>query len=86
MDEGWTRYVFDDLGVPYITLRNADFKAAKKEKLDLRSKYDVIVFAERERRHHQDRQARSVFALGPVLHSQSPRNTRAASRRRASRP
>ncbi len=44
MDEGWTRYVFDDLGVPYVTLRNADFKAARKEKLDLKSKYDVIVF------------------------------------------
>jgi hypothetical protein len=44
MDEGWTRYVFDDLGVPYITLRNADFKPTKKEKLNLKSKYDVIVF------------------------------------------
>jgi hypothetical protein len=44
MDEGWTRYVFDDLGVPYVTLRNADFKPAKKEKLNLKSKYDVIVF------------------------------------------
>ncbi len=43
MDEGWTRYVFDDLGVPYVTVRNADFKVPKKEKLDLRSKYDVIV-------------------------------------------
>lgn len=53
MDEGWTRYVFDDLGVPYATLRNADFKASKKAgeksaapaKADLGSKYDVIVFA-----------------------------------------
>jgi hypothetical protein len=44
MDEGWTRYVFDDLEVPYVTLRNADFKVTKKEKLNLKSKYDVIVF------------------------------------------
>ena len=43
MDEGWTRYVFDDLGVPYVTLRNSDFKATKKEKLVLKSKYDVII-------------------------------------------
>jgi hypothetical protein len=26
MDEGWTRLVFDDLGVPYTTLHNKDFK------------------------------------------------------------
>jgi len=45
MDEGWTRYVFDDLGVPFVTLHNSDFKAAKKEKLNLKAKYDVIVFA-----------------------------------------
>jgi len=53
MDEGWTRYVFDDLGVPYVTLHNADFKAPKKDKdktkdpvkVDLKAKYDVIVFA-----------------------------------------
>lgn len=49
MDEGWTRYVFDDLGVPYTTLRNKDFKPTKKgkkeEKVDLKAKYDVIVFA-----------------------------------------
>ena len=55
MDEGWTRYVFDDLGVPYKTLHNKDFKppskdkkgkkAEKEEKVDLKAKYDVIVFA-----------------------------------------
>ena len=55
MDEGWTRYVFDDLGVPYTTLHNKDFKppskdkkgkkADKEEKVDLKAKYDVIVFA-----------------------------------------
>jgi len=55
MDEGWTRYVFDDLGVPYKTLHNKDFKppskdkkgkkAEKEEKVDLKAKYDVIVFS-----------------------------------------
>ena len=45
MDEGWTRYVFDDLGIPFTTLHNSDFKAPKKEKLNLKAKYDVIVFA-----------------------------------------
>jgi hypothetical protein len=45
MDEGWTRYVLDDLGIPFITLHNKDFKGSKKKKVDLNSKYDVIVFA-----------------------------------------
>jgi hypothetical protein len=49
MDEGWTRYVFDDLGVPYTTLHNKDFKPTKEgkkeEKIDLKAKFDVIVFA-----------------------------------------
>ena len=50
MDEGWTRYAFDDLGVPYTTLRNKDFKGTAKgkklKKIDLKAKYDVIVFAD----------------------------------------
>jgi len=45
-DEGWTRYVFDDLGIPYKTLHNADIKGAKDQKVDLRAGYDVIVFAD----------------------------------------
>jgi len=49
MDEGWTRCAFDDLGVPYTTLHNKDFKPVKKgkkeEKVDLKAKFDVIVFA-----------------------------------------
>jgi hypothetical protein len=44
MDEGWTRYVFDDLGVPYKTLHNDTFKGVKGKKVDLRADYDVIVF------------------------------------------
>ncbi len=45
MDEGWTRYVFDDLDIPYTTLHNKDFKGTKKKK-DLGKKFDVIVFAD----------------------------------------
>jgi len=43
MDEGWTRYVFDDLGIPYTTLHNKDFKGTK---INLRANFDVIVFAD----------------------------------------
>lgn len=46
MDEGWTRYVFDDLGIPYTTLHNQDFKGTKEKKVNLRAKFDVIVFAD----------------------------------------
>ena len=45
MDEGWARYIFDDMGIPYTTLRNSDFRAAKGKKADLRASFDVIVFA-----------------------------------------
>jgi hypothetical protein len=46
MDEGWTRYVFDDMGIPFKTLHNADIKGTKDKKPDLRSEFDVIVFAD----------------------------------------
>jgi len=46
MDEGWTRYVLDDLKIPFTTLRNQDFKGTKKKKVDLNAKFDVIVFAD----------------------------------------
>jgi hypothetical protein len=46
MDEGWTRYVFDDLGIPFKTLHNEDIKGTKEKKIDLRADYDVIVFAD----------------------------------------
>ncbi len=38
MDEGWTRYVFDTLNVPYQSLLDKDVRAG-----DLHAKYDVIV-------------------------------------------
>jgi len=46
MDEGWTRYVFDDMGLPFKTLHNEDIKGTKEKKIDLRADYDVIVFAD----------------------------------------
>ena len=48
MDEGWTRYVFDDLGIPYATLHNEDFRGTKNRTTDLRTKFDVIVFADED--------------------------------------
>ena len=38
LDEGWTRWVFDQYELPYTTLHNADVKAGT-----LRQKYDAIV-------------------------------------------
>ncbi len=46
MDEGWTRYAFDDLGVPFKTIHNDAFKGSKEKKVDLKASYDVIVFAD----------------------------------------
>ncbi|MGA2363436.1 MAG: M14 metallopeptidase family protein [Candidatus Aminicenantales bacterium] len=46
MDEGWTRYVFDDMGIPFKSLHNEDIKGTKDKKADLRADYDVIVFAD----------------------------------------
>ncbi|MCD6517453.1 MAG: hypothetical protein J7L72_08575 [Candidatus Aminicenantes bacterium] len=45
MDEGWTRYVLDDLEIPYTTIHNKDFKDKKDKPADLKDKFDVIVFA-----------------------------------------
>lgn len=38
MDEGWMRWVYDEFGVPYSTVRNEALRAG-----DLRRDYDVIV-------------------------------------------
>jgi len=46
MDEGWTRYVFDDMGIPYKTLHNEDIRGTKEKKPDLRADFEVIVFAD----------------------------------------
>ena len=40
MDEGWTRWLFDQYEFPYTTITNADFRAGS-----LRSRFDVIVLA-----------------------------------------
>jgi hypothetical protein len=46
MDEGWTRYVFDDLGIPFKTLHNEDIRGTREKKIDLRADFDVLVFAD----------------------------------------
>ncbi|MBZ5500439.1 MAG: hypothetical protein LAP85_28935, partial [Acidobacteriia bacterium] len=46
MDEGWTRYVLDDMSIPYKTIHNDDIKGTKDKKPDLRADFDVIVFAD----------------------------------------
>jgi hypothetical protein len=46
MDEGWTRYVLDDMGIPFKTLHNDDIKGTKEKKADLRADFDVIVFTD----------------------------------------
>ena len=48
MDEGWTRYIFDDLSIPFTTLHNKDFKGTKKKKVNLKANFDVIVFADED--------------------------------------
>jgi hypothetical protein len=48
MDEGWTRYVFDDLGISFTTLHNKDIKPNENKEINLRAKYDVIVFADED--------------------------------------
>ena len=40
MDEGWTRFVFEDFGIPYTTLHNSDMRG------NLSRRFDVIVFAD----------------------------------------
>jgi hypothetical protein len=40
MDEGWTRWLFDQYGFSYATLSNADLQAGS-----LRDRYDVIILA-----------------------------------------
>lgn len=41
MDEGWTRWVLDEFGIPYTRIRNADLSAG-----NLRARLDAIVFAD----------------------------------------
>jgi hypothetical protein len=41
MDEGWTRWILENFGFAYASVKNADIQAG-----NLRAKYDVIVFAD----------------------------------------
>jgi len=44
-DEGWTRYMLDDLGFSYTILHNQDFKGTRTKKVDLKASFDVIILA-----------------------------------------
>ena len=44
-DEGWTRYMLDDLGFTYTILHNQDFRSTKTKKIDLKANFDVILLA-----------------------------------------
>jgi hypothetical protein len=44
MDEGWTRLIFDDFGLAYTTLKNADVQAG-----NLRSRFDSIIIPDASR-------------------------------------
>ena len=43
MDEGWTRWLFEQIGFAYTTVHNRDIQAG-----DLRKKFDAIVFADQQ--------------------------------------
>jgi len=43
MDEGWTRWIFDQNGIPYTRLVDADLR-----KGDLHNRFDVIVFPDQQ--------------------------------------
>lgn len=45
MDEGWTRYMLDDLGITYTVLHNNDFRGTRGKKVNLKASFDVIIFA-----------------------------------------
>ncbi len=49
MDEGWSRWVFEQYGVPYATLTDSTARAG-----DLRSRYDVIVIPDMTLREARD--------------------------------
>jgi hypothetical protein len=46
MDEGWTRWLFEQFGFAYTSLRNADIQAGA-----LRQKFDVLLFADQSSRN-----------------------------------
>jgi hypothetical protein len=51
MDEGWTRWVFDQFGVPYATLTDSGVKAGR-----LRDQFDVILVPDMSLREMRDGQ------------------------------
>lgn len=48
IDEGWTRWLFEQFGFTYTTLRNADFQSGNAPAGNLRARFDSIVFADEQ--------------------------------------
>jgi len=48
IDEGWTRWLFEQFGFAYTTLRNADFESGNAQAGNLRARFDSIVFADEQ--------------------------------------
>jgi hypothetical protein len=48
IDEGWTRWLFEQFGFAYTTLRSADVQAGVTQAGNLRARFDSIVFADEQ--------------------------------------
>ncbi len=48
IDEGWTRWLFEQFGFVYTTLRNADLQSGNAQTGNLRARFDSIVFADEQ--------------------------------------
>lgn len=72
MDEGWTRYLLDDMGIDYTVLHNKDFRGTKDKKVNLKSSYDVLIFASenvdiiKSGRPGQESEFARMFRMTPV--------------------
>ena len=59
IDEGWTRWLFEQFGFAYTSLRNADIQAG-----NLRARFDSIVFADEQRECDRERPSAGNHAAG----------------------
>jgi hypothetical protein len=59
LDEGWTRWIFDQYEFPYKTLHNADIQAGQ-----LRKSFDAIILPDQEQRSILDGQTERAIKAG----------------------
>ena len=98
MDEGWTRYVFDDLGIPYTTAPQRRLSRAQGPEGRAQADFDVIVFADENANTIKSGQRGGLAAPAavraarsrpwPAMFRRAPSlpNMRAGSARKASTP